>query len=365
MGARRAAVIGTGLIGSSMGLGLRRAGWVVVGYDPDARAVEASLAVGAIDAAAPSLERAFEGVEVAMIAAPVSVVPDLACAALDAGVACVTDAGSVKAPIVAAVEASRSSSSARFIGGHPMAGSEQLGAAGADAELFVGASWVLTPTPTSDPGAFARAREVVSLLGADVLAMTPEHHDELVAVVSHVPHLAATTLVHLAVRSEADRAGILRLAAGGFRDMTRVAAGHPGIWPDICMGNRTAIADALERLTGELSRVRDLVLAGDRDALLAFLEAAQAERRALPPRAAEAGPLVELRMPVPDRPGVLAEVTTLVGRNGTNILDVEIAHSSEGGAGVLVLVVPASGADAVADGLGALGYRVARTPLDA
>jgi len=264
---------------------------------------------------------------------------------------------------VAAVEAARPDAAVRFVGGHPMAGSEQDGVAGADADLFDGCVWLLTPTRRTDPDAILSLRALVTSLGAEVVALTPEDHDELVAVVSHVPQLAATTLMDVASTGAQERATLLRLAAGGFRDMTRIAAGNPSIWPDICLANREAIVAALDDYLSALTDVRGLVADGDRDGILALLERGRKARRSLPVGAAVEGVLVELRVPVLDRPGVLAEVTTLAGILGVNIADVEIAHSMEGGRGVLVLVVPQSGASALEDGLTDAGYHPSRTPL--
>jgi prephenate dehydrogenase len=245
----------------------------------------------------------------------------------------------------------------RFVGGHPMAGSEQEGVEGADASLFEGATWVLTPTVDTDPDAFTRVRSIVTDLGAEVIALTPDQHDALVAVVSHVPHLTAATLMGLAAEGAEAHTALLRLAAGGFRDMTRVAAGHPGIWPDICQENRDAIVDALDKLSAALAETRRLVASGDRAGLLRKLETARAARVNLPARAVRPEELAELRVPVPDRPGVLAEVTTLASEVGVNIFDIEIAHSAEGQRGVLVLVVDAAQVDVVRGALLARGYR--------
>jgi prephenate dehydrogenase len=156
---------------------------------------------------------------------------------------------------------------------------------------------------------------------------------------------------------------MLRLAAGGFRDMTRIAAGHPGIWPDILATNRDAVLNALDAYVAALLGAREIVATGSRDELLVLLERARAARRNLPAGLSIADKLVELRVPVPDRPGVLAEVTTLAGRLGVNVVDVEIAHSLEGGRGVLVLVVAAVDAEAYERGLGELGYHASRTDL--
>ena len=156
---------------------------------------------------------------------------------------------------------------------------------------------------------------------------------------------------------------MLRLAAGGFRDMTRIAAGHPGIWPDICAENREAIVEALDRLVAALSAMRDLVVLGDRPGLLKALEHARAARVNLPTRVSHDVALVEMRIPVPDRPGVLAEITTLLGELDVNIEDLEIAHSVEGERGVLVLVVQASASDATRAALVTRGFHPSLRPL--
>ena len=277
-----------------------------------------------------------------------------------------TDVGSVKASVVRSVAASRPDAVQRFVGGHPMAGSEQEGLGGADPNLFRGSTWVLTPTPDTEAEAFARVRSLVASLGAEVVAVDPELHDALVALVSHVPHLAAGTLMLLA--SERGEAGghelLMRLAAGGFRDMTRIAAGHPGIWPDICVENRDAIVSALDAYMTALGEMRARVADGDRPALLGSLERAREARTNLPLQGETDGPFAEMRVPVPDRPGVLAEVTTLAGELGVNIVDLEIAHSMEGREGVLVVVVPEAGAGPFQSRLEALGYRASIRPLE-
>jgi prephenate dehydrogenase len=350
---RRAAIVGTGLIGGSIGLALRRAGWHVTGDDQDPDRASRAREVGAIDAVGTD-----PLAEITFLATPVQAVAAAARVALADGGGIVTDVGSVKASIVDAV------GDARFIGGHPMAGSEQDGIDGADADLFHGAVWVLTPTAATDDGALRSLRSVLVELGADVVALAPEHHDALVAVVSHVPHLTAASLMGLADERATEHRALLRLAAGGFRDMTRIASGHPGIWPDICAENQAAIVDVLDGLVGALQDVRAVVAAGDREALLTVLERARSARANLPSRLSGVGDLVELRIPVPDRPGVLAEVTTLAGTLDVNVIDLEIAHSSEGEQGVLILLVEAGAAERLRGGLLEHGYRPAVLPLE-
>lgn len=359
---QRVAVIGTGLIGGSVGLALARRGYEVAGFDRDAARLRRAAELGAVTVAASDLAGAFAGADLAVVAVPVGHIADVAGAALDAGVPLVTDVGSVKAPIVAALEA-RPDRAHRFVGGHPMAGSEQDGIDGADADLFVGATWVLTPTANTDEDRYTQLRLLVRDLGAEVVTVTPEHHDELVALVSHAPQLAASTLMDVANEREEEHRVLLRLAAGGFRDMTRIAAGHPAIWPDILAANRDAVVDALDAYLDSLRAVRDAVARGDREFLLALLERARSARRNLPVGVTVEADLVELRVPVPDRPGVFAEVTTLAGRLGVNLVDFEVAHSLEGAAGVAVLVVGATDAPALEAGLHQLGYHTSSTPV--
>jgi prephenate dehydrogenase len=222
---------------------------------------------------------------------------------------------------------------------------------------------VLTPTAATDLAAFDRLKGVVMSLGADVLVLSAADHDRLVAVVSHVPHLVAATLMNAASAGAEQDGTLLRLAAGGFRDMTRVAAGSPGIWPDICAENAAAIVDALDTLIGDLSSVRDQVAGRDRTALLDTLESASAARRNLPARIARPDHLAELRIPVADEPGVVAELTSLAADAGINLYDFEVAHSAEGPRGVVILVVEDTDATTLAAAVEARGYRVRVEPL--
>jgi prephenate dehydrogenase len=349
MSARRAQLVGIGLIGGSIGLALREAGWHVTGSDRYAASAARALELGAVDALGDDV-----GAELTFVATPVGTVADIARGR--AGV--VTDVGSVKASIVAAVD------DPRFVGGHPMAGSEQEGVDGSRADLFQGAVWVLTPVASTDPAAHALVRSVVSSFGAEVVELAPERHDALVAVVSHVPHLTAVSLMRLASERSEEHAALLRLAAGGFRDMTRIAAGHPGIWPDICIENRAAISEVLEVLIGELTAMRVRVDTEDRAGLLDALTRARAARLNLPGRVAATAELTEVRVPVPDRPGVLAEITTLASELGVNIHDLEIAHSSEGAAGVLLLIVDAEHVARLVGGLATRGYKATAQDLE-
>jgi prephenate dehydrogenase len=344
-------VVGCGLIGGSVGLALRQRGWHVTGADEVAERAERALELGAVDAIGTD-----PAAEITFIATPVGRVADAARAALAAGPGLVTDVGSVKAAIVAELD------DPRFVGGHPMAGSEQEGVDGSRGDLFEGAVWVLTPGASTDDDAYAAVHAVVSSLGADVVSLEPAQHDRTVAVVSHVPHLTAATLMRLADERAESHGTFLRLAAGGFRDMTRIAGGSPDIWPDICGDNREAILDVLDVLIADLQQMRSVVDADDRDGLLDRLNQAQKARVSLPVRGGPEMPMVEVRIPVPDRPGAIAGIMTLAAELGVNVSDLEVAHSSEGG-GVLILVVEAEAAPALRDALAEDEIRSSSTPL--
>jgi prephenate dehydrogenase len=160
-----------------------------------------------------------------------------------------------------------------------------------------------------------------------------------------------------------EHAALLRLAAGGFRDMTRIASGHPDIWLDICEQNRPAIVDALDRLIGGLGEIRRIVDTSDREALLQRLQRARAARTNLPSRASKPEQLAELRIPIPDRLGAAAEIFTLAARESVNIANFEVVHLAENNVGVAVVIVDADAADRYRSALESHGFRPAVSPL--
>ena len=345
---RRANVIGLGLIGGSIGAALRERGWTVTGDDLDPVVADRALAMEVVDAIGLDAEAS-----ITFVATPVLALADQVKRALTETGGIVTDVGSVKGGIVAAID------DARFVGGHPMAGSELDGLDGADASMFVGAVWVLTPQAGTPDATFATAAAVVAELGADVVALPAERHDQVVAVISHVPHLTAATLMGLASDRAEEHAALLRLAAGGFRDMTRIAAGQPGIWLDICAENRSAILSALDGLIDGLASMRSVVERDDRSGLYERLSRAREARTNLPSRVNQPSELAEARIPIPDRPGAAAEIFTLAAELGVNIASFEVVHSVEGNKGVAVVLVDATAAELFRGGLLARGFRPA------
>lgn len=343
---RSANVVGLGLIGGSIALALREKGWQVSGEDLDPAVTTAAVERGVISTGGLSATAA-----VTFVAVPVQSVPQQVRRALTETLGIVTDVGSVKGSICAQC------TDPRFIGGHPMAGSELDGLDGADATLFHGAIWVLTPAPGSPDLVFTALTQIITELGADVVALDPQRHDEVVAVISHVPHLTAATLMGLAADRGEEHAALLRLAAGGFRDMTRIASGRAEIWLDICEENRSAILHGLGGLIDGLGEIREIVKSGDRAGLLSRLNRAREARTNLPGRVTDPTTLAEFRIPIPDRPGAAAEVFTLAAELGVNIANFEVVHMAEANRGVVVVLVDADATELFRGGLMARGFR--------
>ena len=352
------AIVGTGLIGGSIALGVRaRGAGPVAGYDIDRPALAQARAVGAIQLAAASAPEAVRDASVVVLAVPLETM-EATCEAIAPAVpanAVVTDVGSAKATAVATGEAVFGD---RFVGGHPMAGSERRGFSAAQEDLFEDAWWVLTPTLRTSSVAYARVARLVGALGAKPVALDPEVHDSLVARLSHVPQLTASALVEVAIAAE-DAGALLSLAAGGFRDVTRIAASHPDMWVGILQANRDAVLEQLEELGRRLRHAGALIQGERWGELRTWLARARAARLELFAKPDYGGPPVTLSLWIPDRPGVLAEVTTAAGELGTNIEDLRIVHSTEGGRGRLELVVAGEQRGrALCERLEARGYRV-------
>lgn len=353
-GPARLAIVGTGLIGTSAAMAAVGAGIPVRAYDADPVILGRAGAQAGFEAA-PSLEECVADADLVLVCTPLPAIAEVAARALGAAPgAVVTDAGSVKAGVVRAVERLAGEDAARFVGGHPMGGSERSGPDHASASVLDGIVWVLTPTPRTDPGALALVRGSVRRLGAQPVEMEAARHDRLVAFVSHLPQVASTALMGLAVAEEADEPQILLLAAGGFRDLTRLAASNPALWSSILLANRDAVAEAIDLYRERLRLLRDLIVEGrGAEVERAFADAKRARLSLSAKPQVRAGVAV-LQVPVPDRPGVLAELTATLGDAGVNIEDLQIVHSPEGGRGTVHLTV---GAAAAADARAALEAR--------
>jgi prephenate dehydrogenase len=346
------------LIGGSIGLAAReRLGATVRGFDPAEGALRIARQRDAVDVACTSIADAVDGADTAFVAAPVAALPAAIADALAAAApdCVVTDVGSTKRAIVAA------SDDERFVGGHPLAGAETAGVQHARGDLFEAATWYLTPTESTSGVLYERLHRLVAGLGARPAAIDAAHHDRVLAALSHLPHVLANVLV--AQAGEALPAGAERMTATGpsFRDATRVAGANSGIWTDIYLSNADALTDRIDAAIASLGAVRDLLRAGDRGAVTAWNDAAAAGRRSLLEAGLAGGPEHELRVSVPNRPGVVASVALELGRAGVNIADMALYPAADMSDGVIALWVAGDReADRAEELIAALDLPVAR-----
>lgn len=252
----------------------------------------------------------------------------------------------------------------RYIPGHPMAGSEKSGIEGAHDDLFQGAHWVLCPNESTSAELFADLHELLTSLGARVVSLSRETHDEAVAIVSHVPHFVASSLVELAVRHAGDQEALFRLAAGGFKDSTRIAAGSPTLWTGIAFDNADEIASGLQEVQGILKEFSDALVSKDKEAFTHLLERAAKARRALPARWVPATEdLLEVRIPLTDRKGIVAEVTTIASQAGCNIQSIEIDHITSSSAVLSLILTDEGDIGKLSTQLIKAGFRISFNPL--
>jgi prephenate dehydrogenase len=335
----RIAVIGTGLMGASVALAARRRGDEVVGWDSDPDSLAAAVARSAV-AAATSLEAAVAAAELVVVAVPIAQLPATVAAALEAsGEATVTDVGSTKSSVVAAA-----AGSPRFVGGHPICGSESRGAENGSAALFEGATWFLTPVATTDPARHRLVHGFAADLGATPVAIDAGAHDGLVALTSHVPHVLANIVANQTGASRVDGHEPLAHAGGSLRDMTRIAGANPRIWVDIFLDNADKIRGELVEHRRRIEQVEAALAQGDAGFLARFIGEASTNRRQMLEREyPDPGALQRVRVHVPDRPGVLAGITHALGAERINIEDFELHHMSPERGGTLTLLVAGEG----------------------
>ena len=373
MSVRRLTIIGLGLIGGSIAVAAKRSGTGVrvraVDADPDTVTIaqESGIADEALlpQAAADAGWFSGDSADLIVLGTPVATtVTWLAALAAHGFEGVVTDVSSTKSGVVHA--AREAGGSYRFVGGHPMAGSEGSGVRSASPTLFDGAYYILTPTEKTDMEAYRLVHGFVTSLGARVISVDAGAHDEAVAIISHVPHVAAAALVELASgRAQEAGADLLRLAAGGFKDMTRIAAGSPELWTGICLDNAPAVIAGIDGLGEVLAEFRSAVAEGDATRVREWLERAAIVRRALPAQWVPAtASLRELTVPVTDRPGVVGIVTTAVSRAGCNIEDIEIDHRSEDAAWLRMVLTDEGDTDALIAELETRGFAPTLRPLE-
>lgn len=336
----RVAIVGIGVMGGSLGLALRRAGAAagIVGFDPDPACRQTAVRMGVVDDVADTLEDAVSGADVVVIAAPVGVTAELARRALaGTGEDClVSDIASSKAGVMGALNATERE---RFIGGHPICGSERGGVEHARAEMFDGATYFLTPAPETRPDLYERLHGLVTRIGARPSAIDADAHDRILALVSHLPHVIASTLIQQAASTTPGGREALRSAGPSFADLTRVAGANPPLWADILLANADAVAEAIDDHVARLSDVAHLVRSGDRAAihdLIANAADGRARLREAPDALAEPWRVV---VDMPNRPGVISQVATALGHAHVNIEDLQLRSGAGLNQGELSLVV--------------------------
>jgi prephenate dehydrogenase len=352
----RIALIGVGLIGGSIGMAARRRlHSPVVGYDNDPQVLSRALELEAIDSAASNIPDAVESAEVVFVAAPVGSLSATVEEVLrNAPSDCVvSDVGSTKRALAAM------SSDERFVGGHPLAGAETAGVEHAREDLFDGACWYLTPSKGTSGVLYERLHRVLVGLGAQPTAIEPDDHDRLMACVSHLPHVLANLLVAQTARA-LDGNGQLPAIGPSFRDATRVAGANSAIWTDIYLSNADALIKGIEELMVDLVDVRDALQRADAEAITTWNERARTDREALLDAGLSGGD-VQLRVTVPNRPGVIAEIALQLGRASVNIVDMALSPSADNSHGVVALWFRGDEqASRAGELIGALGFPVAQ-----
>ncbi|HZD23233.1 MAG TPA: prephenate dehydrogenase/arogenate dehydrogenase family protein [Acidimicrobiia bacterium] len=337
MSDRTATILGTGLLGASVGLALRSQGWSVDGWDPKLEALNGALSRGAISEALDNPDLSDSEL-VVLAAPPEAVIQTLGSLETDA---LVTDIAGVKTPIVRAA-----THLPHFVGGHPMAGGETTGPELAASSMFHGATWVLTSDQANDDDV-TTMRELVASFGANPVLMTAAEHDAAVARVSHLPHMLAAALLGLAYTNSAT----LGLAGGGFRDLTRIASGDSRWWAEVLAANADQVGASIDDLQKSLEKWKEALSTGDTD-LAEMLEAARTVRLGLGEHN------TPVRVVLLDQPGEIARVGHALEQSRVDVRDFQLRHGEHGGGGILTISVRAEGRDALVVALIDEGFEV-------
>jgi prephenate dehydrogenase len=274
-------VIGVGLIGGSLARALREAGEVgeIVGCGRGKQNLERAVELGVIDRYSHSVAEAVSGSDMVFLAVPLGAMRETfeAMKGHLSADATITDGGSAKGSVVADCRSVFGDSLTGFVPGHPIAGTENSGVEASFTELFRNSRTILTPIEETTAEALERVTAMWELCGSEVTAMSVEHHDEVLAATSHLPHMLAFSLVDSLARMQGHDE-IFRYAAGGFRDFTRIASSNPAMWRDICIANRMSLSEAMERYSAEMKELAETISRGDGEHLLEIFERAKQAR---------------------------------------------------------------------------------------
>ncbi|MDA7025634.1 prephenate dehydrogenase [Bacillus sp. CLL-7-23] len=331
---------GLGLIGGSIALAIKKnyPSYRIIGFDVSEEQMKAAKKLGVIDASAGSFLEGIKEASIVILAVPVEqtlyMLDELAASGIKKQLL-ITDVGSTKQKVVNHAEQVLPKEYL-FIGGHPMAGSHKSGVAAAKELLFENAFYILTPCNSTKKEAVVLLKQLLKGTNAKFVEMSPEDHDAITSVISHFPHIVAASLVHQTVKFEEQYPLIKRFAAGGFRDITRIASSSPAMWRDILLHNKDEILERFEEWKCEIGRIQSIVEEEDADGLFAFFQQAKEYRDDLPLRQKGAIPsFYDLYVDVPDHPGVISEITAILADELISITNIRIIETREEINGVL------------------------------
>ncbi|MDS1030673.1 prephenate dehydrogenase [Bacillota bacterium LX-D] len=329
----KAVVIGLGLIGGSLAMAMKQSCFVkqIVGIDTNENSIAEGIKLGIIDEGTKHLTAGVNGADLVILATPVGQIIPIAeriSPYLPPGCV-ITDVGSCKSLLVSPLE-NIYGAQKHYIGGHPMAGSERAGIEAATPFLFENAVYVLTPTKNTNKQALHTMESLIKAIGANKINLDPHKHDYIVAAVSHLPHIIAANLVNTVGELAKEEQLTLMLAASGFKDTTRIAMGDITMWRDICLSNRKMLKKMLTLFRQQLDEFEKVIDEENKSLLADLLGRAQTLRKQIPSKAKGLLPSIyELEVIIPDRSGMLAEITNILAVNNINIIDIEILRVRE------------------------------------
>ena len=334
-------IIGLGLIGGSLGLAIKRNSSVdVKGFDSSLGTMEEAYRRGIIDTTSASLESACEHADIIVFATPVNttvkIMREASSWKLKKGVL-LTDTGSTKGPIMEAATG-LIKKGITFVGGHPMAGSHKSGVSAAKEHLFENAYYILTPESKTEEAAIERLRHLLEPTKAKVVVLDAEEHDRMTAIVSHFPHLVASSLVGMLSAQESEQPFVKKLAAGGFRDITRIASADPVMWRDITTQNRVELLKQLDGWLEEMGNVREMLIHNDPAKIHDYFAGAKKFRDELPITSQGALYMThDLHIDIPDHPGVISEITKILADERISLTNIRIVETRTDVFGILVI----------------------------
>lgn len=333
-------IIGLGLIGGSVALAIKKAhpSCIILGYDVNQQQTVLAKSLSIIDEGVSSIEGQTDQADLIVIAAPVLKTEEIMDLLMShctfKNEAIITDVGSTKQAIMN--KSRYFPKDITFIGGHPLAGSHKSGIEAANTRLFENAFYVLISNKPDNSDKVEKLKQWLNGTRATFISMTPDEHDRIVGMISHFPHVIAASLVHQLSKNNEERVDVRDLAAGGFRDITRIASASPKMWHDVLMNNRSVLIDLLEKWQSEMENVKAMIDNMDSERIYNYFKRAKQYRDGLPQRKKGAlPPLFEIYVDIPDYPGIIAQVTAIIGRADINITNIGIIEMREGITGVL------------------------------